>query len=330
MNIDGKKSSVIIEILCGYIRGSSEDNPEVSANGSIENNALSTITSLSCDTSETEIENIRLGQLLNSEAIQALSTSVAQLASLISQFEIPSNKGNRDAILENESGITKELHVFEYGNNGNDDDPIVTNEATYHRKTVENNGEEIAYSLDSDSDENATVLNDTNVLKLPNQEDSFQHVIKKLTPTTYAKVVASHFAANSADQITTDKEYKTKPTSVKPPRKNNEGLDGFIAVERKRNKSKKFFISGIAENVTQTQIVSYLEQRSITPTYISVFASHRKGTLSCKIHIPSASSSLVLEENFWPKHVKCKPWQEHKKTKQKVCRTLDGNVSTYV
>ncbi len=74
----------------------------------------------------------------------------------------------------------------------------------------------------------------------------------------------------------------------------------------------------------EKQILSYLEPRNIFPTYISVFPSRRRGTLSCKIHIPLVVSTLVQEDKFWPKFVSCKPWQP------KTNLTQDGKLSTYI
>ena len=74
--------------------------------------------------------------------------------------------------------------------------------------------------------------------------------------------------------------------------------DGFIGVDRKRRRHKKFFLSGIAENVKESQIYSYLSQRGIIPSVISIFKSKRRGTISTKIHVPSASSSIVLKRTF--------------------------------
>jgi hypothetical protein len=47
--------------------------------------------------------------------------------------------------------------------------------------------------------------------------------------------------------------------------------DDFIGVQRKRGKTKKLFVTGIAERLNENQILSYLNQRNIFPTYISVF-----------------------------------------------------------
>jgi hypothetical protein len=110
--------------------------------------------------------------------------------------------------------------------------------------------------------------------------------------------------------------------------------DGFIGVERNRRKTKKFFLTGIAENVNENQILSYLNKKNIIPTYISIFPSRRRGVLSSKIHVPSAASSLVQKENFWPKHVTCKPWRAKDNIKNPVEREINlthkGTLSTYV
>ena len=45
--------------------------------------------------------------------------------------------------------------------------------------------------------------------------------------------------------------------------------DGFIGIERKRRKFKQFFLSGIADQVNESQIISCLAKRNITQkTYI--------------------------------------------------------------
>ncbi len=70
-------------------------------------------------------------------------------------------------------------------------------------------------------------------------------------------------------------------------------LRNLLVSSASEKKTKKFFLTGIAENVKEKQILSYLEHRNIFPTYISVFPSRRRGTLSCKIHIPLAVSTFI-------------------------------------
>ena len=109
-----------------------------------------------------------------------------------------------------------------------------------------------------------------------------------------------------------------------------------MMAERRRNRTKRIFLSGIASSVNEKHIQSYLERRNINPTYISVFPGKRNGTVSAKFHIPSADLSLAQDTDFWPRFVICKLWQSKeslgKTTKLKPhIKTLQGeNLSSYV
>lgn len=82
----------------------------------------------------------------------------------------------------------------------------------------------------------------------------------------------------------------------------------FVGVERKRRKVKRFFLSGIAENVTVDQIYDFLKRRNIIPTHLKTFISKRKGTIGAKLNVLYSDSSNILDAGFWPKYVSCKPW----------------------
>ena len=101
--------------------------------------------------------------------------------------------------------------------------------------------------------------------------------------------------------------------------------DEFVGVERKRNKIKQFFLSGIAENVKEQHILSFLAKQNIKPTMQKVFRRRRKGTLSAKINLSSTVCSDVLKKFFWPKHVVCKPWRS--KMKDKLERSNSAQVT---
>ena len=145
---------------------------------------------------------------------------------------------------------------------------------------------------------------------------------------TYADIVSSRetTTSNKHKPISQKLSCKTKEMSSDP--------DGFIGVERKRRKTEKFFLTGMAKKVNKNQILSYLNKKNIIPTYIYIFPSRRRGVLSSKIHLPSAASSLVQKENFWPKYVTCKPWRPKDNIKNPVEREINlthkGTLSTYV
>ena len=104
--------------------------------------------------------------------------------------------------------------------------------------------------------------------------------------------------------------------------------DGFIGVERKRKRNKKIFLSGIANGVKENHKYTYLTKRNIVPNSILTFQSRRKGTMSAKICIPSTFSKSVLEENFWPKFVHCKLWQQNETVRKSGSHTRNENAKT--
>ena len=138
---------------------------------------------------------------------------------------------------------------------------------------------------------------------------------KKLT---YAEVLKSPCSANISSQLIS--KSSDNPKENRDEMLSNTSTDGFVGVQRKRKKFKSFFVSGISEHVKEKQISSYLSRRNVIPSYISVFPSKRKGTISAKIGIPIASVSKVQEKTFWPMYVYCKPWRQNDKRKPVVQR----------
>ena len=88
--------------------------------------------------------------------------------------------------------------------------------------------------------------------------------------------------------------------------------EGFIGVERKHERVKKVFISGIADDAKPNQVLTYLKQRGVVLTYMSIFSSKRKGTLSAKLNIHSIIFKTSCgKSDFWPKYLSCRPWQSN-------------------
>ena len=117
---------------------------------------------------------------------------------------------------------------------------------------------------------------------------------------SYAKIVASDSNGTYSEKIV-DKnksigQNQIPEVSKTKVAKSSCDSDGFVGVVRNRTRTKKYVVSGIAENVNENHILSYLREREIIPTYISSFRSKRRGSLSAKISIPKAVCSLV-EQN---------------------------------
>ena len=154
--------------------------------------------------------------------------------------------------------------------------------------------------------------------------------IAETQQATYAQAAKSHpksYTSKSNEQRS-DKPESSSSLIQLPQR--NVDPDGFTGVNRKRKRTKKYFLSGIHESVNEGQIRSYLEQKKVTPTYISLFRSRRKGTCSAKVHIPSSMCPLVQADDFWPKYVKCSLWQTKTLFEGKTNITRDGKYSTRV
>ena len=89
-----------------------------------------------------------------------------------------------------------------------------------------------------------------------------------------------------------------------------------------------FFLSGIANGVKENHIYSYLTKRNIVLSSISIFQSRRRGTMSAKICIPPTFAKSVLEEDFWPKYVHCKVWQQKEIIQKSELYIANENAKT--
>jgi hypothetical protein len=80
--------------------------------------------------------------------------------------------------------------------------------------------------------------------------------------TTYAEVTKSHPPAGNNHKAAN--EIHAENNQVKC-NKLSSGLtsDDFIGVDRKRKRNKSFFLSGMDENVKESQIYSYMAKRNI-------------------------------------------------------------------
>ena len=88
--------------------------------------------------------------------------------------------------------------------------------------------------------------------------------------------------------------------------------EGFLGVERKHERVKKVFISGIADDAKPNQVLTYLKQRGVVLTYMSIFSSKRKRTPSAKLNTHSIIFKISCgKSDFWPKYVSCRPWQSN-------------------
>ena len=314
--VDGERAVDIIKELCKLICNGGEG---------IDSHGLhSSETADICK----DIEDLKCGQSVNGEAIQSLSDSICHLSSTLSQF--------RDFINAGKETVPDEL--------------TVTQSTNGYAKQIHNCNAELIGNPNVLNQTNNTINICDDDLLADERPLQLQAMAEISEQTTYAKVVASQPALDSGSKIIdhlvssgsakksklntktsdTNQEQKSK---VSDPTIHNDTDNGFIGVERKRNKIKQLFLTGIAENVKENQIQSYLVDRNIIPTRITIFQSRRKGTILAKVNIPSASFPLVQHEHFWPKFVTCKPWRPNlngRKAEWNIRVPKVGNYSTFV
>ena len=113
---------------------------------------------------------------------------------------------------------------------------------------------------------------------------------------TYAQAVKSHpksYASNSNKQ----RSDKLESSSLNQLAQRNVDSDGFIGVNRRWKRTKKYFLCGIRESVNEGQIRSYLKEKKVTPTYISLyFGVDARDFVLLKFISPRVSTSA----SRWP------------------------------
>ena len=129
--------------------------------------------------------------------------------------------------------------------------------------------------------QNMQTIDNLHAVNLSSNDESVQ-VTAVGYDNTYAKVAARRSPAIACQRIVAPNE-NTLINQELPI----DADDGFKGVERKRNRIKRFFLTGIDECVEEKHIRAYLERRNIKPTDISIFKSRREGTVSAKLNIRS-------------------------------------------
>ena len=289
-----------------------------------------------------EIESLKTGQSVNRDLVHTLSNSISNMAEVISNLQESVYNKSKDIADSFDLSKTKGK-VAENCVNNLDDIHTIAPIDSLENTLMDTNGSVGLLR------EDPVCFDQVRASSLENEKDC--EINDCLTTTnkqaecdtlTYAKVVASKPTLNSANEK--ENALKPQPKNNTPnnntpnnntPNNNSEiSADGFVGVKRGRNRTKRLFLSGIACGVNEKHIQSYLERRNINPTYISVFPSKRKGTVSAKVHISCADLPVVQKDHFWPKFVICKLWQSkeslEKTFNQHTKTSHGGNFSTYV
>ncbi len=215
-------------------------------------------SSMTTDAYFDDIKSLKEGQMLNCEIIQSLAESVSDLASVISRVQ--GNEINNNSNF-NKNTEKSDVEQSEYANFANTKGSFALEELTDPLMNNNNSNDRISLMK-----ENVLESND-NDMSYTNLNESYTGISLLNAQQTYAEVVKSPSGLESPSNITTCPVKTTE-------KENNQGKldkvldcdssDGFIGIERKRRKFKQFFLSGIADHINESQIISYLAKRNIT------------------------------------------------------------------
>ena len=144
---------------------------------------------------------------------------------------------------------------------------------------------------------------------------------KSCEPQATRQIMSTHSSSNlslrafvrDADVNNPSDKKVNEPATDKETIRMKNDTNVFVGVQRKRNHTKRFFISGIDEKVDAKVIFNYLSKRGIRVTLLNLFTTKRKGTVSAKLNIRQEDSEIILQKGFWSQFVACRPcrWQDH-------------------
>jgi hypothetical protein len=103
---------------------------------------------------------------------------------------------------------------------------------------------------------------------------------------------------------------KNENSNISETAKNQASTNGsesdFIGVEKHR--TKQLYLGGVHEGVNEQLIVNYMEKKGISPTFVRLFKSKRKGTVAVRVNVKLSDFETVSVNDFWPKHVYAREW----------------------
>ncbi|CAG2232272.1 unnamed protein product [Mytilus edulis] len=85
-----------------------------------------------------------------------------------------------------------------------------------------------------------------------------------------------------------------------------------------KNRTARYYLSGIDSKSTRAGILSYLETKNVHVTYLRLFSTRNNDRrISAKLNIAENCAEIVETENFWPKGVYCRKWLSNREWNQR-------------
>ena len=104
---------------------------------------------------------------------------------------------------------------------------------------------------------------------------------------------------------------------------NGVGEESFVGVERKR--IKRLYLGGVREGATEKLISDYMNRKGITPTFVRLMKSKRKGTIAVRVNVLNDDFELASMKEFWPMHVYAREWLSKERWLQKSGSDIQKN-----
>ena len=87
---------------------------------------------------------------------------------------------------------------------------------------------------------------------------------------------------------------------------NEQESSDFVGVQRKI--IKRLYLGGVRLGTSIEKIKEYMKQKGISPTFIRIFNSKRKGTIAVRVNVNEEDFDCVCNNDFWPNHVYARQW----------------------
>ena len=103
-------------------------------------------------------------------------------------------------------------------------------------------------------------------------------------------------------------ERRESNLSVAGSKEDNESSEEMDFVGVQKHKVRRLYLGGVREGVNEQTITNYMQKKGISPTFMRLFKSKRKGTVAVRVNVKSADFERVSDNKFWPKHVYAREW----------------------
>ena len=76
-----------------------------------------------------------------------------------------------------------------------------------------------------------------------------------------------------------------------------------------RKRTKRFYVGGFKSSITQEKLITYVESKGLTVTWVKIWISNKSGRVIIRLNVEASGGYYrISEPGFWPKGAMCRPW----------------------